>query len=111
MLLLAACATPEQRCAGPAVTDLRIVNGLIAETQGNIARGFAMQREPVVRQRLLPCGPGDGPFTFCLYDEAMMTERPVAIDRATERAKLATLFERRAELQETIRARLVACGL
>lgn len=107
---LAACATPEQRCAGPALTELRTVNGLIAETERSIARGYALRREPDVRHRLLPCRPGDGPFAFCTYDEITMVERPVAIDRAAERAKLATLFERRAELQQTIRARLTACG-
>ena len=110
-LLLAACATPEQRCVGPAVAELRTIDRLIAETERNIARGYAIAREPGVRTRLAACLPGDGPYTFCLYDQPVVTERPVAIDRRAERAKLETLFERRAELQTEARARLAACGL
>ena len=110
LLLLAACATPEQRCVGPTMAELRTVERLIAETERNIARGYAIAREPGVRTRLTTCLPGDGPYTFCVYDQPVVRDRPVAIDRRSERAKLETLFERRAELQREARARFAACG-
>lgn len=110
LLLIGACATPEERCIAAATGELRRIEQLIAETERNIARGYAMVPEPGVRSRLLPCVHDDGPFLFCFYDEPVVIERPVAIDRAVERGKLATLFERRAELQADARARLAACA-
>ena len=109
LLGLAACATPEERCIAAANAELRTIDGLILETRSNIARGYAIAREPGVRTRLWPCRPDDGPYTFCLYDEATVVERPVAIDREAERRKLASLMERREELQAAQPARIAAC--
>ena len=48
-LALAACATPREQCIGQATRDLRVLNSLIAETQGNLARGYAIEEQQEVR--------------------------------------------------------------
>ena len=108
-LALAGCASPEDRCIAAATAELRTVEGLIAETQATIARGYAVEQVTTVRERLLPCREEDGPFLFCLYPVTTVERRPVAINRAVERAKLASLQERRAELQAPTRAAIAAC--
>ena len=41
LLALVACATPQQRCITKAAPDLPVLNRLIAETEGNLSRGYA----------------------------------------------------------------------
>lgn len=112
--LLAACATPEERCRRAATAELRTVERLIATTEGNIARGYALEPSPAPRAVLVPClrtdlG-GDLVSGFCVQQEIVMTPRPVAIDRRAEAGKLETLRARRAELMPGTRAALAACG-
>jgi hypothetical protein len=108
--VLAACASPRERCIDTATQELRVIDALIAETRANIERGYAVAREPGVRSRLVFCyDPPDEPFTFCPAYESTVVERPVAIDRAAERRKLASLQERRAELLPRVRAEIAAC--
>jgi len=107
---LAACATPRERCFATATQELRTIDALIAETQTNIARGYAIAREPGVRTSLVFCyDPPREPYTFCSQNEPTVVERPVAIDRADERRKLASLQERRAELAGATRRQVAAC--
>lgn len=109
-LALAACATPREACIANATYELRTIDSLIAETEANIARGYAIIREPGVRTRLQYCyDPPEEPFTFCTVREPTVEERPVAIDREAERRKLASLRERRAELLPQVRAAIAAC--
>lgn len=107
--LLAACGDPRDRCVREATSELRTVEALIAETETNIARGFTVVREPGVRTRLDLCIAPSDPFLFCTGTEPTVRERPVAVDRAAERRKLATLQARRAELQAQTRRALAAC--
>jgi hypothetical protein len=106
---LAGCADPRTRCEAEATRDLRTVEALIAETEANIARGYALARETDVRTGLEVCLAGDL-VQFCSVNEPYVRERPVAIDRAEERRKLASLRERRAELQAPARAGLTRCA-
>ena len=46
--VLVGCASPRQRCLAAGVAELRTVDRLIAETEGNLARGYAIEREPYV---------------------------------------------------------------
>lgn len=108
LALLAGCASPRERCVAAATSELRTIDALIAETEGNIARGYALVREPRVRPGLRPCPPDDT-WLFCPVDEVTVVERPVAIDRDAERRKLATLQARRAELLPGTQARMNAC--
>jgi len=54
-LALAACATPREQCIGQATRDLRVLNSLIAETQGNLARGYAIGEQQEVRTLRKTC--------------------------------------------------------
>lgn len=109
LMLLAACATPQQRCIGAATQDLRIVDGLIAQTRVNLDRGYGVRE----RTDFVPdwnwCGsPGyvrdrygnlrPAPPRMC-WDERPVTRRyPVAVDLEAERRKLVELEAKRREL-------------
>ncbi len=93
---LAACTPPGPTCrVGP---EMRTINQLIAETQGNLDRGYV----------LVPAsGPG---VDMCLHGgnwglglsictDRTARDKPVAIDAAAERRKLAGLKSRRIQLQ------------
>lgn len=109
-LLLAACASPLERCEARATHDLRVIDSLIAETEANIARGYAISRTPEHETRLELCMlPSDSPFLFCEVDTIVMREHPVAIDRAEERRKLASLTAARQEAEARARRALAAC--
>jgi len=108
LVLLAACATPRDRCVAQATSELRVIEGLIAETEGNLARGYAFVTEPVVRTAFVWCFEDDL-LTLCTRHEADTRQRPVAIDTAAERRKLVDLRARQAALQAPTRAALARC--
>jgi hypothetical protein len=43
LALLTACGTPQEQCVARNTRDLRTVDKLIAEVQGNLARGYALR--------------------------------------------------------------------
>jgi hypothetical protein len=111
-LLLAACATPQQRCEIQATRDLRVVNGLIAETQATLQRGYALREETRTRFGTTICYGRDDDFgiDFCLGNETRTRLRPVAVNLDAERAKLQTLQEKRQELEVRARAQIETCA-
>ncbi|WP_040482863.1 hypothetical protein [Yoonia vestfoldensis] len=104
-LVLAACATPREHCISQATRDLRVLNSLIAETQGNLARGYAIEEQQEIRTIRQTCrGENSDGTTFrysCDETETFTTNRPVAIDLNVEGAKLSSLIERRNQQQTT----------
>lgn len=115
LLPLVACTTPRDQCERNATEDLRIVSALIVETEQNIARGYAITREQVETPRLTFCygGPldsGDVGVGFCNEIVTKTVERPVAIDLDAEKAKLAALRKKQAELKARAAAALAACA-
>ncbi|OSP56733.1 hypothetical protein [Pseudoruegeria sp. SK021] len=109
-LCLAACASPEDRCLRRATADLRTVNALIAETEVNIARGYAYVLEPSpVQIGFDICTGGGGGFLFCTGDTNRVQRRAVAIDAAEEGRKLASLRAKQAELQTATAGPVQAC--
>ncbi len=113
--LLAACGTPQQRCVSSATADLRPVDRLIAETEGNISRGYALQATTIYRDVWVPCWGGYGAYGYrpaggmCIDEQAQIIERPVAIDVNEERTKLAQLKAKRKELASTASAEIARC--
>ena len=97
LVFLAACATPQQRCVAGASKDLRVVRALIVETQGNLDRGYAIGQEIRPKFTMGFCG-RNGPLTTCLTQDASVIDKPVAIDLAAEREKLASLRAKEREL-------------
>lgn len=113
LLGLTACSTPQERCVGSISRDQRVIGGLINETQGNIARGFAIRE---VQELITVDTTCDGvnaegvEFTVeCEEVETVTREEAVAIDLNAERAKLASLQERLAELRANQSARIAQC--
>ena len=43
LLALAGCGTPQEQCINRNTRDLRTVDRLIVETQGNLQRGYALE--------------------------------------------------------------------
>ncbi|PUB10677.1 hypothetical protein [Yoonia sediminilitoris] len=98
LVVLAACATPREQCIRDATSQLRILNALINETQGNLARGYAIVEEQEVRTLSRTCrGRNEDGSTFrfpCDETETVTTTRPVAIDLNAEQDKLNSMLER-----------------
>lgn len=109
LLLLTACATPEQRCIADATEDLRVVNRLIAETRANLERGYAIEKEPDTSIGISFCAGNRGRAVLCTQRETEYRDRPVAFDRAAEERKLADLEAKRLELEVRTRRDLKAC--
>lgn len=113
LLALSACATPRQICEAEALRDLRVVETLIAETEATLARGYGLTREPVTVWNMRPCWRRgrDGRLysDFCQVREVRTRTRPVAVDMAAERRKLAGLKEKRADLARQAEGALARC--
>lgn len=114
-LLLAACATPQERCIAQASRDARVIDRLIAETEGNIARGYAFETEIVMRPDFVDCTPPateenpDPATQRCLVDVPTEMRQPVAIDLAAEERKLQSLRERQAAIAAGMEDEIARC--
>ncbi len=115
VLTLAACATPQQQCINTATHDLRVVDGLIAQLQTDIARGYgttlATQTSPEWRM----CGghfdrPGrrDEPH-MCFVDVTSTVSVPVAINLDEAQRTLASLKRKRESLVKQANAGVAQC--
>jgi hypothetical protein len=112
-LAVAACGTPQERCIARESRDLRVLDGLIAETQATIARGYALNTETFVITQSFPCavrGPNNTVLTeLCDTEQVVERTRPVAVNLDEERAKLRSMQDRRAEMARSVSARIEAC--
>jgi len=112
---LTACATPQQQCIGQVSRNLVVVDKLIAVTEGNLARGYAIVDAPSTHPEFVDCTPEatvahpNPRPRQCLVDVADTVQRPVAIDLNAEAAKLASLRAKRAQLATSTNASIVAC--
>ena len=109
VLLLAACASPEETCRQRAVEDVRILEALIEETEGNIERGYAIESEVVNAVDLQLCLGQPERLLFCNRTGTTAVENPVAIDIRAERQKLKTLQERLIEAEARAAYDLAQC--
>ncbi|NEX46002.1 hypothetical protein [Pseudotabrizicola algicola] len=122
LVLLAACGTPQERCIARETRDVRVLDRLIAESEGNLARGYALEEVVTYRDRWVQCpaapapAPAEGepapepaPPTFC-WDEVRETEtRPKAIDLRAEAQKLASMQDKRAALLRAAGPAIAQC--
>ncbi|NSX55088.1 hypothetical protein [Parasulfitobacter algicola] len=97
-LLIAACATPYEKCTSTATKDLRVVESLIVETEENLDRGYALEQEVVPRTRFGWCVSRSARYQLCRDTQFSTRDKPVAIDLADERKKLRELRAKRNEL-------------
>lgn len=116
LLLLAACGTPQEQCISYVTRDLRNVDRLIAETEGNLQRGYAYDWVTETVTVWVPCFDGPvGPDQhrsrggMCLDDRDVTNRRAVAIDLKAEAAKLAGLKAKRKELARAAVKQVAQC--
>lgn len=127
LLFLTACGTPQEQCINAATRDMRVVDRLIAETEGNLARGYAYQEVTVYVTEWVDCTPrpvlppeggrGDGAEVIppviapqmCLEDVPQTTRRAVAIDLVAEQAKLDSLKAKRTKQAKAAAPAIAQC--
>ncbi|MBI1417477.1 MAG: hypothetical protein GC146_09675 [Limimaricola sp.] len=113
LLALGACATPRESCIASVTHDQRVIDRLIAQTQANIARGYALEtRQEVVR---LPdfcrVTADDGSVRLVSCDRVQVQDHqvPVAIDLNAEQAKLTSLLQRQRQMRDQTAAAVAQC--
>lgn len=115
LALLAACGTPQEQCVNRNTRDLRTVDRLIAETEGNLKRGYAYETVTVTEdywdycpQPPLPDAPPPKP-RLCLQERETTERRAVAIDLDAEQRKLAGLKAKRVDLARQAEPFIAQC--
>ncbi|MGQ0610734.1 MAG: hypothetical protein ACT4N9_06485 [Paracoccaceae bacterium] len=113
--LLAACASPQENCIAGATRDAHVINGLVAETEANLLRGYALQTVVVLEKDWVDCTPPPTeaePFPapkMCLADVPVEKTQAVAIDLRAEAAKLDSLRQQQVRLSEQAHAEIAQC--
>lgn len=118
-LFLAACGTPQQQCVQRETRDLRILDRLIGETEGNLERGYALVEVRTVdlvpdicyREGARNADGSRGPSVpvSCFRRDFDTELRPRAIDLNLERAKLASMRDKRVSLARAAEASVAQC--
>ncbi|MEI6098889.1 MAG: hypothetical protein WCS20_11435 [Alphaproteobacteria bacterium] len=114
---LVGCGTPQQQCINSVTRNLQVVDRLIAETQGNVSRGFAYVNETRTTPRFSDCTPrattqNPNPVPRgCWEDVSTTVRRPAAIDLDAEAAKLASLQRKRTQLAKDSGPAIQACQM
>lgn len=115
--LLAACGTPQQRCISRNTSEYRAVSELLAEVEGNLARGYAWEERQVVRTEWDDCpyvaisDDGDRFIAYrsCVRDVIDLEQYRVPIDPAAETRKRDSLSARKAKLASSAQRAVAAC--
>jgi hypothetical protein len=120
-LLLSACGTPQEQCINRSTRELRSVQKLLGEVEGNLARGYAWEEYEETITRWTTCGGGsvtqkDGtvialPSQPCLDDYTVTRRRQVAIDPAAETRKRDGLRAKLTELSKAAAPQVEACKI
>lgn len=113
--LLAACATPQEQCIARETRELRIVESLLAETEANLRRGYALTQVTVWRPVWVDCtprvregAPSPAP-RICFDDRPETVTRPSPIVPEAEAAKRDSLIAKRNELLPLAEGHIAAC--
>lgn len=115
LLLLTACGTPQEQCINGGTRDLRVMDRLIKESEGNVQRGYAWEEITVLRKSWVKCTPKPTEANptpepeRCLVDVPETERRPVAIDLNAEMAKLASLKAKRAQQLKAAEGLIAQC--
>lgn len=111
LAILAACGTPQEYCIRNATREVRTLDRLIAESEANLARGYAFEDSRIVRHVWVVCGRrhmGTAP-QMCFEPIEDTVRRPVAIDPAAEDRKRDNLRAKRAMLLQRAVSAVAAC--
>lgn len=117
LAVLAACGTPQEQCIAAGTRDMRVLDRLIGQTEGNLQRGYALVDVVETRTRWVVCAAGvpatattpAQPPQMCLDDVDYTVTQPQAINLADERVKLAEMKKKRAQLARAATATIAQC--
>jgi hypothetical protein len=110
--VLAACGTPQQQCINYNTRDLRTMDRLIAETEGNLERGYAIETITVYEEYYDVCYEYYGETIvprLCYEDYPILVDRPKAIDLNDEAKKLESLKVKRKDLARKAELVIAQC--
>jgi hypothetical protein len=113
---LAACGTPQEQCISRNTRDLRTVDRLIVETEGNLQRGYALETvtryedywDTCLDRVVVGDHVGIQP-RMCLRERSYTEQRPRAIDLNAEAQKLESLKVKRTELARAAAPVIAQC--
>jgi hypothetical protein len=113
---LTACGTPQERCISRSTRDLRTVDRLIQETEGNLQRGYALETVTRWEDYWGTCieaeevnGQVIAVPRSCLREYSYTEQRPKAIDLKAEAQKLEGLKAKRTELARAASPVIAQC--
>lgn len=118
LTLLAACGTPQEQCIYRATRETQNLERLLAEVEGNLARGYAWESYEVPVTRWEVCGtrtitrPNGTVIQKperCLVEDTITRQRQIAIDPGAEERKAAGLRAKIRALGPQMRANIAAC--
>lgn len=118
LVALAACGTPQEQCISRETREIRNLERLLADVEGNLARGYAYESYEVPMTRWEVCGVDtitrpDGTKIekqrMCLEDYTVTRQRQVAIDPAAEKRKADGLRAKIKSLTPAAKAAIAAC--
>lgn len=115
--LLSACGTPQGRCISRNTDEYRTVSRLLAQVEGNLARGYAWEERQVVRDRLTQCrsysrnrkGEVSVYYEPCWRDYVDTERYRVPIDPVVEQRKRDNLAARKSALSNRAASVVQAC--
>lgn len=117
ILALTACGTPQEQCIRRNTSEYRTVSSLLAEVEGNLARGYAWEERSVPGTEWDDCpyvihgkdGKRGIAYRPCLRNTIETERYRVPVDPATETRKRDNLLKRQAELSKSADAAISAC--
>ncbi|WP_347266472.1 hypothetical protein [Paracoccus sp. (in: a-proteobacteria)] len=117
LVLLAACGTPQEQCISRNTREFRTISALLAEVEGNLARGYAWQERTVMRTEFDDCprvvtgkgGKRDIVYRTCRREVADTERYRAPIDPVSEARKRDNLAARKAALAPAAQAAVKAC--
>lgn len=116
--VLTGCGTPQERCINRETREIRHLQDMLDEVEGNLARGYAYEDYDVPMTRWEQCGTevirhGNGTVIerprMCLEDYTVTRTREVAIDPVSERRKRDGLRAKIKSLTPAANAAIRAC--
>jgi len=111
LLGLAACGTPQEQCISGATRDIRTVDRLITEVQGNLDRGFGYDYITVFELDYVDCGTEADPDRVCAIRVPEQERRPIALDLDAEQIKLNQLRAKRAQQIKSVAPVVAQCKI
>ena len=109
-IVVAACASPQQKCIQTAQAELQAIDQRIAEVEYALQRGYRQTPEIAPRTTLHLCAWPKEPVLFCTRHTPGRSATRVAVDLEAEETPLADLRERRVKVAALSAGRIATCA-